>query len=72
MTKVLITGINGSGASYLAEYLVSIGLEVEGIIRWHSSNGSGKSNIESIKSKVKLYDCDLNDLGSVIRTLKQN
>ena len=29
MTKVLITGINGSGASYLAEYLVSIGLEVE-------------------------------------------
>ena len=41
-------------------------------MRWHSSNGSGRSNIESIKSKVKLYDCDLNDLGSVIRTLKQS
>lgn len=41
-------------------------------MRWHSSNGSGKSNIESIKKKVKLYDCDLNDLGSTIRTIKQS
>jgi len=70
--KILITGIAGSGASYLAEYLVSKGLEVEGIQRWHSSNGSGKSNIDSLKGKVKLYDCDLNDLGSTIRTLDQS
>lgn len=72
MKKALITGINGSGASYLAEYLVSIGVQVEGIMRWHSSNGSGRSNVESIKKKIKLYDCDLNDLGSTIRTLKES
>jgi GDP-4-dehydro-6-deoxy-D-mannose reductase len=72
MKKALITGINGSGASYLAEYLVSIGVQVSGIMRWHSSNGSGRLNIHSIKDKVKLYDCDLNDLGSTIRTLEKD
>ena len=30
MSKVLITGIAGSGGSHLAEYLVGLGLEVHG------------------------------------------
>lgn len=72
MTKCLITGIAGSGASYLAEYLVSIGQDVSGIVRWHSSNGSGKSNLETIKKQIKLYDCDLNDLGNTIRVLEMD
>ena len=72
MTKALITGIKGSGASYLAEYLVSIGIETEGIARWHSSNGSNKSNLDNILDKIQIFDCDLNDLGSVIRTLKKS
>jgi nucleoside-diphosphate-sugar epimerase len=37
----LITGINGSGASYLAEYLVSRGdVQVQGITRWHTDRSN--------------------------------
>jgi len=72
MTKCLITGIGGSGGSFLAEYLVSLGIQVEGIVRWHSSNGTNKSNLDKIKNNITLYDCDLNDLGSTIRTLEKS
>jgi GDPmannose 4,6-dehydratase len=33
MKKALITGITGQGGSYLAEFLLSKGYEVHGIIR---------------------------------------
>lgn len=67
MAKALISGITGSGASYLAEYLLSQGLEVHGISRWHSTS-SGR-NISKIKDKLHLHDCDLTDFSSVLRTL---
>lgn len=69
--KALITGISGSGASYLAEYLVSQqpDIEVHGISRWHSS--SHLRNLETILDKITIHDCDLNDLSSVIRVLKK-
>ncbi len=40
--KVLITGITGSGGSYLAEYVVNNhpNVEVHGIARWHSTTTS--------------------------------
>lgn len=69
--KILITGIAGSGASYLAEYLVfnkNDEYEVYGIKRWHSTTNT--DNLFSIKKLIKLYDCDLNDLGSVIRVIR--
>lgn len=66
--KVLITGINGSGASYLAEYLVDLGLDVHGIVRWHST--SNYKNLSKISDKLTLHECDLTDLSSVIRALK--
>lgn len=70
MKKVLITGIEGSGASYLADYLVSLNsVEVSGIARWHSTTNN--SNIKNIQKKIKRYECDLNDLSSVVRVLKQ-
>jgi GDPmannose 4,6-dehydratase len=31
--KAFITGINGQDGSYLAEYLISLGYEVHGIVR---------------------------------------
>lgn len=34
--KALITGIAGQDGSYLAEFLLSKGYEVHGIIRWDS------------------------------------
>lgn len=69
--KVLITGISGSGGSYLAEYIVNNHpeAEVHGISRWHSV--SEKGNLANIAGKVKVHECDLNDLSSVIRTLKE-
>lgn len=69
--KVLIAGINGAAGSYLAEYLVNEHpeLEVHGISRWHST--SHQKNIESIKDKIILHECDLCDLSSVIRVLRQ-
>ena len=68
--KALITGIGGSGPSYLAEYLTTIpNLEVSGISRWHTDSSNG--NLKSIRDKVKLYTCDLTDMGSVIRTLEE-
>lgn len=69
--KVIIAGINGAAGSYLAEYLVNEHPEVEvhGMSRWHST--SHQKNIESIKDKITLHEVDLNDLSSIIRTLKE-
>ncbi len=66
MKKVLITGINGSAASYLAEHLIKFsGLKVMGLSRWHTSN------LSSIQDGIQLFECDLIDLGSVIRCLEE-
>lgn len=69
MKKALITGINGSGASYLAEYLTTIpDLKVQGLGRWHTDRSS---NLHKIQDKVEMYECDLTDLSACIRTLEQ-
>jgi GDPmannose 4,6-dehydratase/GDP-4-dehydro-6-deoxy-D-mannose reductase len=67
MKKALITGINGSGATYLAEHLQTISnIQIQGISRWHTDR--------KIKSgvflKIQMFECDLTDLGSIIRTLE--
>ncbi len=69
--KVLITGITGSGGSYLSEYIVNNHPEVEvhGITRWHST--SSKKNLEGIKDKVILHTCDLTDSYSIARVLEK-
>lgn len=68
--KVLITGITGSGGSYLAEYIVDNhpDVQIKGISRWHST--SSNRNLERIANKIELKDCDLSDFSSVQRTLK--
>tara|TARA_R110002020_G_scaffold149972_3_gene326455 strand:+ start:10667 stop:11623 length:957 start_codon:yes stop_codon:yes gene_type:complete len=69
MTRALITGIAGSGGSYLAEFLVnSVGLEVHGISRWHSTTSN--SNLKNIKDKITMHECDLNDLSATIRAIE--
>lgn len=42
MKRALITGITGQDGSYLAEYLLSLGYEVHGIIRRASSFNTGR------------------------------
>lgn len=69
--KILITGITGSGGSYLAEYILDNhpGVEVYGICRWHSTTTF--NNIIAIKDKIHLIECDLLDISSIIRALKE-
>ena len=71
MENVLVTGITGSGGSYLAEYIVENHPEVNvwGVCRWHSTGTF--ANIENIKDKIKLRECDLLDISSIIRTLAE-
>lgn len=56
--KVLITGINGSGASYLAEYILNNikNVELHGTFR-----KSSFSNINDITNLIGLHQCDLLD-----------
>jgi GDPmannose 4,6-dehydratase/GDP-4-dehydro-6-deoxy-D-mannose reductase len=69
--KMLITGIAGSGGSYLAEYIVNNCPEVEvhGISRWHSTTAT--NNLKKIRDKVNVHECDLNDFSSVFRILNE-
>ena len=68
--KVLITGITGSGGSYLAEYIVQNhpGIEVHGLSRWHSTTAN--DNLRSIRESVTVHECDLADFGSVLEALQ--
>lgn len=68
---VFLTGINGSGASYLADYLVQNHPEVEvhGNVRWRS--GINLKNLEHIKDKITIHESDLLDLPSIIRIFRK-
>lgn len=65
----LITGITGSGGSYLADYILENHPDwnVYGIHRWHSA-GTLK-NIDHIKDRITIIEADLLDLSSVTRAL---
>ncbi|HUC92006.1 MAG TPA: GDP-mannose 4,6-dehydratase [Paenibacillus sp.] len=68
--KVLITGIAGSGGSYLAEYIVNNHPEVEvhGVSRWHSTTTS--DNLQDVRDQVIMHECDLTDFSSILTVLK--
>ena len=65
MKKAFITGIAGQDGSYLAEYLVSLGYEVHGIVRRNSVAEHQQSRIESIRDKINIYYGDLLDQSSL-------
>lgn len=68
--RALITGIAGSGGSYLAEHLVDRAeAEVHGISRWHSTTTA--RNLREVAGRVVLHECDLMDLSSVVRVLTE-
>ena len=68
--NALITGISGSGGSYLAEHLCEHHPEVEvhGLSRWHSTTTG--NNLRQVRSRVTVRECDLLDLSAVIRALE--
>lgn len=69
--KVLITGISGSGGSYLADHITENypTVEVHGISRWHST--SSHKNLSKCQGKIQVHECDLTDFSSVLSTIKR-
>ena len=63
--RVLITGIAGSGGSYLAEHIVENHpqVKVHGISRWHST--TTQDNLSAIRNRIIIHEADLLDFGSV-------
>jgi len=68
MMRVLITGITGFVGSHLADYLLTLrDVEIFGIQRWRSPT----QNIEHLRGKVRIFECDLRDASSVREVLEQ-
>ncbi len=70
MRRALITGITGQDGSYLAEYLLSKGYEVHGLIRRASTFNTGRIDHIYTDSHVKGYQLflhygDLSDSGQI-------
>jgi len=71
MKKAFITGINGQDGSYLAEYLLSLGYEVYGIIRRNSVPENQQSRIESIKNLIHVSYGDVLDQTNLQKLLSK-
>jgi GDPmannose 4,6-dehydratase len=74
MKKALITGITGQDGSYLAEFLLSKGYEVHGIIRRSSSFNTQRIDHiyvdpHETKAKLFLHYGDLSDPGVLIEII---
>lgn len=71
ISRILITGIAGSGGSYLAEYILQKHPEVQvhGLSRWHSA--AQNENISGIRDKITMHEVDLMDFGSTFSVLEK-
>lgn len=64
--RVLITGLTGFAGSHLAEFLLQKpGIEIHGIERWRSKT----DNIDHIKDRLIMHECDLRDASSVSKVI---
>src|SRR5690554_6553475 len=70
--KALVTGITGQDGAYLAQFLLSKGYDVHGLVRRTSTSDVNLSRLEwlGVAGKVSIVDGDLLDLSGLIRTLK--
>ena len=71
MKKAFLTGIGGQDGSYLAEYLITLGYEVHGIVRRNSVSEQQQTRIDHITNKVKVYYGDLLDQSGLERLLRE-
>ena len=69
MKTALITGITGQDGSYLAEFLLSMGYIVHGIIRRASTLNTGR--IDHILDKIQLHYGDLSDASCVDKLINE-
>jgi GDP-mannose 4,6-dehydratase len=67
--KALITGITGQDGSYLAEFLLSKGYQVIGLVR--RSSTLSNERIKHIEHKLNLVEGDLLDTTSLIRVIQK-
>jgi len=69
LKTALITGITGQDGSYLAEFLLSKGYKVYGMVRRASTENFQR--IEHIRDKIELRQADLLDQLSIIEILEE-
>jgi len=69
--KAFITGINGQDGSYLAEYLLSLGYEVHGMVRRNSTSENQSARLETAfkSGEITTHYGDLLDQTSIERLL---
>lgn len=67
--RALITGITGQDGSYLAEFLLSKGYEVYGVVR--RSSLENFERIQRIREKIKIVQADLLDQLSLISAVEE-
>ncbi len=67
--KALITGITGQDGSYLAEYLLSLGYEVHGLIRRNSITENQQSRLDPIARHVQNEYGDVSDVSTIDRVM---
>ncbi len=72
MKKTLITGISGQDGSYLAEFLLSQGYEVHGIVRRVAVEDAENKlrNILHIRNKIHLHIAPLDNVLSLIKIVR--
>jgi GDPmannose 4,6-dehydratase len=70
MPKALITGITGQDGSYLAEFLLTKGYDVVGMVRRTSTINFGR--IKHIQNKIELVSGDLLDQMSLYTILNEH
>jgi GDPmannose 4,6-dehydratase len=67
--RALVTGITGQDGSYLAEFLLSKGYEVYGVVR--RSSLENFERIQHIRGKIKIVQADLLDQLSLISAVEE-
>lgn len=70
--RALILGIAGQDGSYLAEYLLKNGHEVEGVVRRNSTPEHQESRIHHLADSIRTYYGDVNDASSIASVLRSS
>jgi GDP-4-dehydro-6-deoxy-D-mannose reductase len=64
--RVLVTGITGFVGSHFADHALARGVTVVGSYRWRSKT----ENIEHLRQRIELVDCDLRDMTSALHLIE--
>ncbi len=69
--KAFITGMSGSGGSYLADYILEHhpDVEVHGTSRWHST--TSRKNLDHAGDRAHVHECDLMDFPALFSVLQK-